>query len=458
MILLIEGDPGIGKTRLCEDFLLEPGLVAERAVILRAHPRRPATAGASELFHQLLGPLASLPGVGGAGRQALAEVAAVVPEFRERFPELPPGAGGPAALGEALAEVLSAVADERPVVLFVDDLGALDTAARESVTVALARPGAKLLAIIAARSEDVDGAPAGAELPVVAAGASAHADRAGPRPGRGNAGSMLALRAGDRQALASRLHAEGGGNPSYTVEMVSALVDDGSLAANPDGSWHLAAMDEHHLPLPRSLREAVGRRLTLLDVATQQVVDAAAVVGRVFRRDLLLSVSELDASAAEAALGELLTRRLIRRVPGAADTYEFAHELVARVAYERVPPARRHALHRAAARAWKRQHGQPDAAAAVANHLARARAIGQARRPRTWQKLGITALAAAIVVLVVGVWALGPERRATLTTLVTRPQAKLVANQSSSPRSRTGPAIRPSRRWATWRPTGSPEA
>jgi DNA-binding SARP family transcriptional activator/TolB-like protein len=429
VIMLIEGDPGIGKTRLCEDFLLEPALAAEGAVVLRAQPRRPAAAGVADVLRQLLAPLASAPGVRGAGRQALAEVAAVAPEFSERFPDLPVARGGPAALGDGLSEVLSAVADERPVVLFLDDLGALDSTARRLMMEALARHGSRLLAIVAIRSEDVDGGPVRAEfrsLPRVRRLTLTALDQ---HQVEAMLGSMLALRPGDRHTLAARLHAEGGGNPSYTVEMVSALVDDGSLAVHPDGSWHLAAMDEHHLPLPRSLREAVERRLTVLDVGTQRVVDAAAVLGRAFRRDLLVPVAELDGSATEAALGELLTRRLIRRVAGAPDTYEFAHELVARVAYERVPPERRSELHRAAARAWKREPPRPEAVAAVADHLARARASGRSRRTSRWRTVGIAALVFLAAALVAGGWALGPERRATLTTLVTRPRATLVPNR-----------------------------
>ena len=428
VIILIEGDPGIGKTRLCEDFLLEPALADGAAVILRAHPRRPAPDGGADVVRQLLAPLAAMACVGGTGRQALAELVAAVPEFWERFPELPPPGGGPGALGEALAEVLSAVADERPVILFLDDLGVLDPAGRKVITDALGHRVGRVLAIVATRSEDVDGVPARAEVRSLSRVRRLTLAALDPPQVEAMLGSMLALQASDRHALAVRLHAEGGGNPSYTVEMVSALVDDGSLAANPDGSWHLAAMDEQHLPLPRSLREAVARRLTLLDVTTQQVIDVAAVLGRVFRRDLLVAIAEGDESAVEAALGELLTRRLIRRTPG-ADTFEFAHELVARVAYERVPPERRFQLHRAAARAWKRQPEHPEAAAAAAHHLARARAIRRARPWQAWRRVGIGVAAAAGIALLGGLWALGPERRATLMTLVTRPQARLVPNR-----------------------------
>ncbi len=429
VIVLVEGDPGIGKTRLCDDFLLEPSVAGGGAVILRAHPRRAAASGGSDLLRQLLAPLASVPGVGGARPQALAEVAVVVPEIRERFPGLPEAGGHPSALAGALTEVLSAVADERPVIVFLDDLGAVDPASRAVVTEAIGTPGTRLLALVAARSEDADGSPALAELRSLSRVRRLTLPALDPAQVEAMVGSMLALRAGDSRALAARLHAEGGGNPSYTVEMVSALVDDGSLAASPTGSWHLATMDARRLPLPRTLREAVERRLALLDAGSQQILDVAAVLGHGFRRDLLTSVAELEAVATESALGELLTRRLIRRLPGTGDAFGFVHELVARVAYERVPPERRHRLHRAAARSWRRQRAHPEAAAAAGHHLAQARAIGRVRRWPWWRKAGVGAGGAACAAVLAGMWALGPERRATLATLLTRPQATLVANR-----------------------------
>ncbi|MDQ3138068.1 MAG: AAA family ATPase, partial [Gemmatimonadota bacterium] len=351
VIVLVEGDQGSGKTRLCEDFLLEPGVAAAGPIILQAHPLRSGVTGAADQLRQLLAPLASAPGLPGAGSSALAELAVAVPEIRRRFPDLPPGKADPEALHRAVIEVLLAVADERPLMLFLDDVGALDPAGRALVTAVLEHPGARLLAILTTRPEESDGSAVVAGLRSLPRVRRLTLTPLNPPQIEAMLGSMLALLPDDRKALASRLHAEGGGNPSYTVEMVSALVDDGSLASSATGSWHVAAIGERQLPLPRSLREAVDRRLTLLDSACQDIVAAAAVLGGVFRQDLLREVAGADGSRTEAALGELLTKRLIRRAPGGGDAFQFVHELVARVAYERTPAARRNRLHRSAARA-----------------------------------------------------------------------------------------------------------
>ncbi len=428
VIVLVAGDPGIGKTRLCDQFLLEPSVSAGTA-ILRVQPARATAPAGGTVLRQLLAPLVSMPGVGAARPQALAEVAAAVPEFRERFPDLPPATGRDEALGEGLAEVLSAVADERPLILFLDDFGALDPAAQSMVTYALGHPGAPLLAIVTTGSEGAEGSPGLAGLRTLPELRRLTLPPLEVPQVEAMLQTMLALGADDRHRLATRLHAVGGGNPSYTVEMVSALVDDGSLSAAPSGTWHLAELEAGHLPLPRSLREAVGRRLAQLDPGSLAVLDAAAVLGPVFRPELLAAVAGLALSAAEPALGELLTRRVIRRVPGTGDTFEFAQELIARVAYERVPPESRHQLHRAAARAWRAQRGRPGAAAAAAYHLERATAGGHATRWPWWARAGVAAALTAAAAALGWLWALGPERRATLATLLTRPAATLVTNR-----------------------------
>ncbi|MDQ3137667.1 MAG: hypothetical protein M3Q93_08770, partial [Gemmatimonadota bacterium] len=71
----------------------------------------------------------------------------------------------------------------------------------------------------------------------------------------------------------------------------------------------------------------------------------------------------------------------------------------------------------------------PEAAEAVAHHRARARAIGRIRHWPWWQKAAAAAALVTVVTGFAGLWALGPERRATLTTLLIRPQATLVPNR-----------------------------
>ena len=235
---------------------------------------------------------------------------------------------------------------------------------------------------------------------------------------------MLMMPGPARHHLAELLHAACGGNPLHTVEVIAALVDEELLTPAPDGTWQAAGAE--HWPLPSGLREAIGRRIARLGPEAGTFLDAGAVLGHVFRRDIAASIAGLDPPAAEAASGELISRRLIRPVAGSEEMLEFVHELVTRVAYDRVPAVRRGRLHRAAARAWRGRRGDPAGAAAAARHARQARAAG---RWRWWGRVGLAAAAALAVTVGVALFAIGPERRATLATLVTRPGATLVPNR-----------------------------
>src|SRR6267378_4315371 len=113
-VAVIEGDAGAGKTRLAEELAararLDGAVVA--AVRAVAADRGDAWSGVLGIAR---GGLLDAPGVAGAPPDALAQLRGTAP---------------PGALGRALAEVLQAVADERPVVVFVDDAHWLD---RESL-------------------------------------------------------------------------------------------------------------------------------------------------------------------------------------------------------------------------------------------------------------------------------------------------------------------------------------
>src|SRR2546422_7838629 len=113
-VAVIEGDAGAGKTRLAEELAARARLDGAVVAAVRA-----VAADRSDAWSGVLGiaraGLLDAPGVAGAPPDALAQLRGTAP---------------PGALGRALAEVLQAVADERPVVVFVDDAHWLD---RESL-------------------------------------------------------------------------------------------------------------------------------------------------------------------------------------------------------------------------------------------------------------------------------------------------------------------------------------
>ncbi len=122
-LLTISGDPGSGRSRLLKEVTTRAmldGVSVARMRALDADVGRPHAV----LFGLAVGGLDRAPGLAAAPSSALATLGAYLPQWRERFPAATKMTGLP--LRDALAAVLRAVADERPVMLAIDDASRLD--------------------------------------------------------------------------------------------------------------------------------------------------------------------------------------------------------------------------------------------------------------------------------------------------------------------------------------------
>ena len=153
--------------------------------------------------------------------------------------------------------------------------------------------------------------------------------------------------------------ARAGGNPLYAEEFARLVAERGS-----DG-------DRSELPLPDSLQGLIAARLDALTRAEKELLQNAAVVGKVFWPGALLDVGG-DAAAVDDSLRALERKEFIRRerrsaVEGEVQ-YAFRHVLVRDVAYAQIPRAVRAAGHERVA-AWieRRVRGE-DAAELLAHH------------------------------------------------------------------------------------------
>ncbi|HEX7335587.1 MAG TPA: AAA family ATPase [Gemmatimonadales bacterium] len=424
--MLVEGEAGIGKSRLCEEFLRRLESERDRPTILKVRAYETAPHTALDPLAELAIGLAAAPGASGASGSALAELARLAPSLRERFPTLPRASDG-RGLEDGLVDVLGAVAAERPVLLYFDDFPLADPETQQVLMAVTGRIEGALLFLATARTGE-DRTAAYVEL----------SSRAGIRRlklqplCRGDIdlllASMLELAPPTRHHLAQRLHAEGGGNPFYTIELTAALVDEGQLSPTDAGAWRLEAMDDPKpIPLPATLREVVRRRLDRLKSDVRAVLEAAAVLGRTFDSEMIPLVSGLGATACGVGLEELLARRMVRSRPDAGSWYEFTHEVIYRVTYDQLSAPRRQALHGLAAKSWELKASQDSmAATSLAYHRARA---GQPRRRSRWPRTLLTSgvgvvLAASAVFLVTP-----PQQRAGVLTLLTRSTPTLVARR-----------------------------
>ncbi len=381
--VLVEGEPGIGKSRLlCElaryvqpqDM---PTFTANCYEIERATPYQPVIALVTRALDRL--PDTALRRLAPV---SLAELAALVPELCERFPDLPQLSNDfpearQARLSRAVDQLLDAARDDRPALMMVDDIQWADDASRQVLHV-LARQAAQRpwLVVYAYRDEAVDGDAHFARL-VESLRRDAGARRLPlARLGYADTASLVATLADvrlDSPGLAERLYRETDGNPFFLMSILHALIaGEMQLEARPSGAPGL---------LPDALRAAVRVRLAQVPEAIRPLLDTAAVLGRRFDFDTLLDVMRVPETQLLDALETLVRRRLLRE-EAEDGVYDFSHDKLREVAYRDIGGARRQLLHRSVAEALE-QRGEDtthERDARLAEHYERAHIWPQAFR------------------------------------------------------------------------------
>jgi class 3 adenylate cyclase/tetratricopeptide (TPR) repeat protein len=162
-----------------------------------------------------------------------------------------------------------------------------------------------------------------------------------------------------------------GGNPLYAEQFVRMLVERGS----------------DDLPMPETVQGIIAARLDALPQDEKALLQAAAVLGKVFWLGAVETVAGVGAREAEARLHALERKEFVRRerrpsVAGESE-YAFRHLLVRDVAYGQIPRAARGDKHRLAAE-WIESLGRAeDHAEMLAHHYLSARALARAAGEET---------------------------------------------------------------------------
>jgi DNA-binding SARP family transcriptional activator len=358
-VALIEGEPGIGKTRLAEEVAAEGA--RRGALVLWG---RSFEGGAAPALWPWLPPLRALVA-------SLPEPADVAPELATLLsPASIPGGGATAvqvarfAVVEAVADLLAHNAAQRPIVLVLDDLQWADVESLELLTSMVGRLADAPLLIVGTVRELEVGRNDTVVSTLAALTRSTGARRLQLRGLDGAATDALVLQtAGDAldPVAAASIHSRAEGNPFFTTELARLLASGQGLPAGD---------------VPSGVRDVVRRRLALLPEPTVELLRAAAVIGRYVDLGLLARASGRDLDACLDDLEAAILHRLL--VPGdQPGVYRFSHALVREVVVDDISSLRRARLHLRVADALD---DVDDNAEILAEHLWQAVPIGVAVR------------------------------------------------------------------------------
>jgi DNA-binding SARP family transcriptional activator len=378
-VLLISGDPGVGKSRLLAE-------IAKRAhasgTLVLAGGAPEETLVPFQPFLEALGHYvvhAPMPDLRVHTRFHGAELARLLPELRRRLPGLPPTEAGDSEteryrLFEAVVGLLGELSASMPVLIAIDDLHWAD---RPTLMLLrhLARARLGRLSIIGAYraverwSEGFSAALANFRHERLLK----QIDLLG-LPERDTA-RLVGLRVGRPPSaeFAQALYAETEGNPFFIEELLRHLQDSGVEVGSA------GAFDLHRVGLPDDVRELISRRLERLSDDAMESMRVASVIGRDFDGTLLESVLAIDEDQFLAAIEQALATGLVVESATASGNYSFAHALIRETLYEGMSTARRARLHRRVGVALEAQ-GDDHHTNALAHHFTRAASAQDAER------------------------------------------------------------------------------
>ena len=392
--VLVVGEAGIGKTRLANEFVAWSR--AQGAEVLRGH------------VFEMRGRLSYQPLIGALRERLeaenapedlledvwLSELSRLLPELRARYPDLSaPTEDELTAKGrlfEAVAQLLNALAQRAPLVLFVDDLQWVDVASLDLLRYLgsfCKEHSCRVLWLCTVRGEELELNSQlstlldnlGRDLPVTQVSLQTlnqaetlqliealvvEGEHNMVRPSiTGPEEAPSPERETTLSVLSDFLFTQTGGQPLYLLEMLKLLRDRELLVSRlgADGTWRLeptvdiaavvAQERSRHEWLPLSVRALVRARLSKLTGPAREVVMVSAVLGTQATAQLLWQMAGLEVQAGIEALEEVVKSGILREEvagKGRPVSYSFAHDLIRDVVYTELGALRRQVLHQRA--------------------------------------------------------------------------------------------------------------
>ena len=370
-LLVVAGEPGVGKTRLSQEATLacrDRGFVVATGRCYEPHRSVP--------YYPFLEALSLLHGA--APGPARAQISSRWPHVMRLLPDQP-SETTPATnaspqeeqqrLFWALTGFLRAVSEAAPVALLLDDLHWADDASLKLLQhLARHTRGHRVLLLGTYRDVEV-----GHQHPL--GRALRDLDREGlqervavRRLGHEGTAGLIADRVGqdlsDEFGLLVHRHTDG--NPLFVREVLSALIERGDVYRR-DGRWESRRIAG--IGVPENVKATIVDRASRLGERAQEALREASVLGQAFGFEDLQAMTGLPEEELEAALEEALAAGLVYE--SGEEGYAFNHALTQQALYAELSRRRRRRLHLAAGEALE---GLPQAvrrrrAAELARHF-----------------------------------------------------------------------------------------
>ncbi|HEX5556865.1 MAG TPA: AAA family ATPase [Gaiellales bacterium] len=406
-LALLGGEAGSGKSRLVREFAHEAA--GEGALVLYggcdAVVRIPYQPVAEALTHlaRVAEPDQLRDDLGAGG----GELTRLIPDLAARAGPLPEPVTADQdterhRLHQAVAELLVNASRRRPLLVILEDVHWADNPTLHLLR-HLSRAAADARMLLVATFRDLE-----ADVPAELSSALVDLRRTeGVVPIRlagltsGEIAELVGQAAGgdlgdELPRLAGSIHELTEGNAFLVIELWRALVETGALVA-AGGRAHLTRPPQE-LATPDTVREVVTQRVARLGEQTTAVLELAAVIGPEFDLAVLVRGTGRDEAALLGSIDLALRSGMVADVPERPLVFRFAHELVRRALYDRLPAPRRAELHLCAGEALEAGSPQPSArtAADLAHHFTAAAPLGGAERAVDYNLRAAEAATAAL--------------------------------------------------------------
>ena len=338
-VVVVDGEAGIGKSRLCEEFLDDLEREGRDVRQLRGAYQAGGGAAGSGAFTRAYREL-----LDDGLAHHLSKTPALVAAFEALLRDEPPPPDATPLTAESLQtvfiEATRSLARERPTIVWLDDL---QWAPKEGVALfaAMARALRDEPVLLLASCESDDSAAWLARHDLTRVVARIRPQRLGA-----NDLTLLLEEAFGSARLAEELSFEiarrSDGNPLYAFEIIRGLREEGLLEQHGDGSWRRTRIIER-IDVPDSIRDVIRRRLADLEQEDKDLLELASCVGSTFDPGLVAEAAGCGVLPALQRLGWIECRHGLIRSSGRECAFD--HPQVQESLYEGMLPQLRERYH-----------------------------------------------------------------------------------------------------------------